>query len=576
MGVISEMVKSDAKDTLSAPRPVYGRPSQDARAVWQEVFGVNKEDPKPHSRPPVPGGAWGRGVTSTGYAQMRLLQAFRSMAPGGWADNYYEMTRRQTGVNYVAVTRICMAMSQCTFTVYEKDERHPQGKRSVYKGHPGYDLVELLEKPNNQDSFGQLVYRIMQQKMLTGTSLIWMPRNVLDRPMELYPVPTAIAIPQPAVNPDFPDGFYRIQPIYPYGPFSSYPTPASAVGAAISANEMIRIQSPHPLLRYEGYGPLSGLRLNMDELEMIDRSRHYSMRREINPSAVLQFENFDGIEPLPEEEIDRIRTDFENDFYGPENSGRLLVATPGSKLEPWGGRPLDMDYPTGWDQLTSFILGGGFGITKPAAGMLEDASYSTLYATLKQLHLVTLDPESDILSAAFTKHLAPFFGENLIVEVKCKRIDDPDVLRANLGMLMDARAISKNEVRQALEYPLTREPWGNEIAGMEPLPPGGVPGPLGALQEAMVGPMPSGVPGLQGELEQGGPVAPELDEINQEPRIQDRWEPEAPEIAATRPLPGKLGAGALGPRKSLKAQTKSFYDQVRDACHSNGNGNGKN
>lgn len=42
----------------------------------------------------------------------------------------------------------------------------------------------------------------------------------------------------------------------------------------------------------------------------------------INPSAVLQME---GVMPLPDHEIERIRAEFENDYQGPENFGGLFI-----------------------------------------------------------------------------------------------------------------------------------------------------------------------------------------------------------------------------------------------------------
>ena len=74
----------------------------------------------------------------------------------------------------------------------------------------------------------------------------------------------------------------------------------------------------------------------------------------------------EGMEPLPESEIDRIHAEWENEFQGPENHGRLIVGTPGGQFDMFGSKPTDMDYQSGWDQQLNFIL-GGFGITKPAA-----------------------------------------------------------------------------------------------------------------------------------------------------------------------------------------------------------------
>ena len=377
-------------DLIDRTKAFPGR--DQGESLWRQVFGEDKEDTRRLVRPPTPGGSWGRSNIAGSAAYKRLLQAMRSMAPGGWSDDRWEQSKHYVGITYVASHRTGEQMAQAEFNVFQKDEHAPKGKIPVKKGHPGYKLVELLEKPNNDDSFGDWLYRINQQMDLTGMGLTWMVPNKLGIPFELYSIPTAIAIPQPAINPEFPDGYYRIQPIYPYGPFSSYPTPSTAVGAPIPAEWMMRFKFPHPFLRYDGYAPLTALRLHLDEIESMDRSRWYSMKRVLNPSGVLNFEESEGMDPLPTEEIERIRTEFENEWQGAENTGRLFVATPGAKLEPWGAPPRDMEYHQGWDQLVSFVL-AGMGITKPAAGMVEDSSYSTLFATLKQFHLLTLQPK---------------------------------------------------------------------------------------------------------------------------------------------------------------------------------------
>lgn len=532
MGFISDLSKK------SIPQATKQIPAADARRVWRDIFsGISKEDPIKNDQKPHPGGSFGRSTVSTDVAYRRLLQAMRSMAPGGWSDDRWEQSRHFVGIQYVAIHRLSEQLAQSEFQVYRKDPRHPEGKVPVQADHP---LVQLLAKPNKDDSFGDMLYQMNQQMDLTGMSLVWIVPNQLGLPYELYPIPTATAIPQPAVNPDYPDGYYRIQPVYPYGPFSSYPTPTSAVGAAIPAQWMMRVKYPHPLLRYEGYSPLTALRLHIDEIEAMDRSRWYSMKRSINPSAVLNFDEMEGAQPLPEEEIERIRAEFEASQMGPENTGQLYVATPGAKLEPWGARPVDMDYQSGWDQLVSFAL-GGFGITKPAAGMVDDSSYSTLYATLKQLYWLTLEPKVNRIAAKLTKFLAPFFGDDLIIEIRCRRIDDHDIQFSKIEKMMSAKAITKNEVRRELGYPLTSEEWGEEIAGTEPQPemPGGMPG--------MPGGMPGAMPGMDGPAaqEEGEPIN------HNGVLLYDNEYREPDEVTETRPAAEKLAKDSLGPRKHL-------------------------
>ncbi len=576
MGIISQLASETKGVALNSGIGTPRNPSGGSRDLWRNVFRVNKEteDRFPPVRRPIPGGSFARSAIAEPAAYKRLLQAMRSMAPGGWSDNRWEQTKHFTGIAYVAIRAVCLQLQQAEFQVFKKDLNHQNGKRPITPYDPPegdrvvkpYDLIGLLQKPNNQDSFGKLMYRWGQQLRLTGTALTWMVPNALGTPMELYPIPTSIAIPQPAINPDYPDGYYRIQPIYPYGPFSSYPTPATAVGAPIPAQWMLRFIYPHPLLRYDGYSPLTGLRLHLDEVESVDRSRWYSMKRAVDPSAVLQFEEMDGALPLPAAEIERIRAEFENTLMGPENNGQLYVSAPGSRLEPWGARPLDMEYQAGWDQLTSFCL-GGLGITKPAAGMIEDSSYATLFATLKQLNVLTLEPECNDIASYLTRDLAKYFGDDLIVEITTKRIDDHDLTNAKLQIAMNARAITKNEVLRILDLPMTKEEWGEEIAGTEPQPEGG---DLASMLDGGGGADPTGGSKL---------VAPQ-DQINVQEPSPFTGQVNAPgeeavsdpsEIQRNKPKMGSAGRGALGPRKSLgesrlvNIYKKSLYQKVREA-----------
>lgn len=570
MGFIASLGKNKALHSS----PLSPRSHQTSRGRWREIFGsTHKErggDENTEYKKPIPGGSWGRSTVSSSASIQRLVQALRSMAPGGWSDDRLEQGngRHFVGIAYIAIHRIATQWLQAEFQVFKKDRQHPDGKRPITEDDPvegdrlekPYRLVQLLEKPNKQDSFGKFLYRLAQQKYLTGTALTWMLPNELGTPCELYCIPTAVAVPQPAVNPDYPDGYYRIQPMYPYGPFSSYPTPASAVGAAIPAQWILRFQYPHPLLRYEGYSPLTGMRYSLDVIESIYRSRWYAMKRSINPSATLDLSDLDGMEPWVEAELERVRADFEIELQGPENAGKLFIPPPGGRLEPWGGRPVDMDYATGYEQETSTAL-AGFGITKPAAGMVEDASYATLYATLKQLHVLTVGPDLYDVAAELTRHLAPFFGDDLIVEIRCPRIDDHDLKLAKCQYLGNGRALTKNEARKEMDLPLTTEKWGNDIYGdPTPLmqqPPPGEGGGMGGLEALLGG---GNTAGGQG----GRPTNQEAVANGQKmPPEQGMLPQEDVEVNSNRPRTGALGAGS---RPMMGRKSLSLYEEILEEC----------
>jgi hypothetical protein len=539
----------------------------DAGRLWREIF-VNKErdfgpNPSRPDHPTTPGGnndprAQGavqdvpvtrRSISAANEtAYVALLKAMRSRAPGGWASDHWEQLKHYVGIAYVGIDRIGRQWQRFEFNVYMKDETSQNGKRAVTENDPPqggrfckpYDLIKLLQRPNKQDHWGKLCFRWCQQKKLTGMALTWVVPNGLGVPIELYCIPTALAIPQAVINEEYPDGYYRIQPVYPYGPFSSYPTPAAAVGAAIPAEWMMRFMDPHPFFRYEGYGPLEGGRQQLDSVEMIDKSRNYKMRTSFNPSAVLQMDGADESQGLPEDEIERIRAEFENQWLDPSHHGNLFVTYPGARVEEWGKGPAEYDYPQSWEQLISFCLGGVFGITKQAAGMIEDSSYATLFATLKQLHVTELEPSCEDLGAELTAQLAPHFGDNLIVEVRCPRIDDHELRLAKLDQLIAAKCVTKNQVLIEWGMPPTDEPWGEDIAG-DPSP-----NESAQMQQEMEMSM-MAPPGMEGE--EGSPEEAQAG------------------IGSERPGPGELGRGSLGPRKHVMSpKIKRFQP------HRNGKG----
>lgn len=572
MGVIAELASADKELRRSPADRGAGR------RLWREAFGTAKEDATPHR---VLDPNANRSVASTANATKRLLQALRSMAPGGWSDDRWEQTlRHYKGVPYTAIHRQNELLSLAEFQVYIEDPEHPDGKRPVTPDDPPqgerlvrpYDLVRLLKNPNEDDSFGDVLAQWNLQLDLTGMALTWMVPNELGTPMQLFPIPTAIAIPQPAINPDFPDGFYRIQPVYPYGPFSTYPSPASAVGAPIDARWMMRIKYPHPLLRYDGYSPQTAMNFHIDELEMMDRSRHSSMRRGINPSAVLNLEGMEGMDQIPEAEYERVRAEFENVLQGPDNAGNLFVATPGGKLEPWGGRPVDMDYQAGWDQLVSFVLGAGFGVTKPAAGMIEDSSYSTLFATLKQLYWLTLDPKVNRIGQKITRRIGPYFGDNLIVEVRCKRIDDHEITFQKADKIAGWKGLPEPVIRflmRLLDLPVEDDVITELAKAQEGQGQPGMPG------------MPGQTPDMVNENDPGmQPANADQDAANADMQpaagVERQAEEEKRRVEQERPRPGNLSRGALGPRKVLpsrfiKRKSVSMYDLAVKAMR-NGNG----
>ncbi len=204
----------------------------------------------------------------------------------------------------------------------------------------------------------------------------------------------------------------------------------------------------------------------------------------------------------------------------------------------------------------------GLGISKEAAGMIGSTAYAQLYAAIKQLHLLTLVPKCNRIAAKLTRRLAPFFGDDLIIEIRPPRIDDHEVTNTKVTTAIAARCITKNEVRKHLDMPLTQEAWGNEIAGEQEIVDGAPAGKMSGVPDAK-----EGREAKEDEAEDGRTTRV-TNEVNGTP-LNGRKKPEArtedSDVAKSRPTPGQLGRGAIGSRKMLDYETKSFSERIRRA-----------
>lgn len=233
----------------------------------------------------------------------------------------------------------------------------------------------------------------------------------------------------------------------------------------------------------------------------------------------------------------------------------MVVGIPGGKFELLGDSPREMDYPSSWDQLVSFVM-AAFGVTKSAAGMTDNSAYSTLFASLKQLYWLNLGPKASRIARALTRYVAPFFGKNLMVEVRCKRIDDHEILFQKVDRLVSAKAMSKNELRKACDFHIVKEEWGGDMCG-DPSP---YEKDLAQQQEqeAQAAAAPTSmIPDMQ-PADLGGGAGTQEETPNE---YQQYEEPN--EVTSSRPNPNTLSQGALGPRSGTMAKRLDLLHKAK-------------
>lgn len=415
-----------------------------------------------------------QGQQADEVARDRYLSALRSPAPVNWFSDHLREEQRYRGAVYIAIKTLMDQASSAEIIISrwertDKDSGDLDAKRPLEREHP---LCQLLHRPNPQDSKGMLLRRMVQGMYLTGSSLLWRVDNGFDEPIELWNIPTGTYQPV-AISAQYPNGAYRVLPYFP-GPLAQVPGTWSAGGIAVDAENMLVTRFPHPLVQQEGQSPLAACDLALDTLESIDRCRFSKMRRGIFPSAVAELDA--NIKFPDDAELIRLQQQIYQLIGSPDRAGKVAIPTPGMKLAPWGDTNIEVGFTESWSQLVSFVL-SIFGITKSIAFMNEDPSYGALYASIKQFNLLTLCPLLSLISDSFNHNLVhPFFGEDLHVEFKPKKIDDEQLDETKLGNDLRCGALRMNEYRVKRNYVPVDEAWGMERAWDKSQPGNGMTG----------------------------------------------------------------------------------------------------
>jgi phage portal protein BeeE len=208
-----------------------------------------------------------------------------------------------------------------------------------------------------------------------------------------------------------------------------------------------------------------------------------------------------------EADLTRLRAQLEALYAGPHNAGKILFNPYGSSVTKLSNTPADMAWCEGWGQLVDFIL-ASYDVPKSVAGLQDSVSYATLYSSLRQFYLLSLNPLLNKIAARFNKHLVrPFFGPDLLLELRGQKIDDENIEELRFANDLKCGARTINERRKYLG--LDPKPWGEERAW--------------ATNE------PQDLPAKNSESPS---------------------DPDERAVESTRPT-NPLAAGSLGPRKSL-------------------------
>jgi hypothetical protein len=347
-----------------------------------------------------------------------FLRYLRADPPGVWGDDRNAQVAHFRDVIYIAVREVMNLAGGATYRVSRRTKSRrgratfgPGG--SVAKSQPSaqaqgrdedytplddddHPLCKVLARPNPNETFGELVAKVVLQNRLTGVGPVWAVPNRAGKPVELYALRTPHLYPAFQHAREYPAGAWRVTPQYRSG-WSGYLPQAVAGGAILPGEEVRRFLDPHPLVDWDGYSPLSAGAVHLDVLESVNESRKSAMDNGLQLDAVVVVPGMD------QSELDKLSTRMSERVGGAKNARKFLALAPpnGSDgkgfVQTFGNSPRDMDYQQAWEQETKFCL-SLFGVPASVVDLAMSANYSERYAAWQQFH----DRQADYLNRLAT------------------------------------------------------------------------------------------------------------------------------------------------------------------------------
>ena len=319
-------------------------------------------------------------------------------------------------------------------------------------------LVQRLQRPNQDDTWGELIYETIMYWYLTAEFYWWLipMRGGFSVPAEIHVVPT-----------DWVERVYSRS-----GTLITYKIhPKTARPWDIPPEEMVSQKFKSPLSKLNGWGVLDAIPRWINNTEFIEFSRSQSFKKGINPSWLIKLSESYG---TPDEgDIARLKAKFMARAAGLGKIEEPLVVPPNIDLQPANQTPKDLAYEKSSPEMRDNIL-GTYGVPSPLVIIGRDVNRDTV----ENAHAVfcdrTLNPLASDFAGFLETKVTPRFGPGIGVWYDDCRANDWERQLKETELDLKHGALSPDELavmrdREPLDIPESRSRYIG--SGLVPLDP---------------------------------------------------------------------------------------------------------
>lgn len=256
---------------------------------------------------------------------------------------------------------------------------------------PNSALQRLIDKPNPDVSWYELIYNASQSLDLAGHSFISKIRAGLnDEPRELWYLP--------AKHMKIKAGSLRLVDWYEYN---------AGTKNTIDADDMVMLKMPNPESAIFG----------MPVLQAAGRATDVDREAGIWQKVSLQNRGASDINiklspDATQEQVNQARDAYEKQQSGPANARKALITN--ADIQQLGQTAVELDFVASRRSVWTEIC-AAFGTSLANLGMTEDVNLANADAMNKALWENTIIPQLELLQRQFTHQLAKDFGDEWVL-----------------------------------------------------------------------------------------------------------------------------------------------------------------
>ncbi len=308
-----------------------------------------------------------------------------------------------------------------------------------------HPLLDAVNRPNPLMTRWALLFTIGATMELAGRVYLWLREG--DAGLEIWPLPPS-----------------WVKPLHDPTLFASYEVKLFGRGTPfiVPGDEIAHVYYPSPDDPYLGAaGTLGAMARAVLADEAIGGAQYRSFNNDVNPGlAIILGKNLDGEgKPtgqrprLTKAQRGQIIQAVTKDYQGWQNQG-LPIILDGliDDVKRVNPSPREMDFLRS-KGLTKEEITMGFGVNGIVMGQVEGANRSSSATADDHFVRGTINPKLEFISQALTQFIGPRFGDDLLLWVEPATTDDVTEDRADQQLLVNAGAITVNELRALHNLP---------------------------------------------------------------------------------------------------------------------------